>query len=235
MPLDAHRESDVLNSLILSMLGEVEEAFVRANNCVKNSERDFSQYAEAVAYLRRGHALLLLNPFDAKEAEKSYLKTIEIMDEIHVSRAKAESYMGLALVYSRMGNIEEAISYANSGYMKRKEFKMLGYLLLLLTTFTKINVENNTCIEALQFANRAKELFTLCKDQYGQMVTNFWLAYIYYLQDDKERLLIAYQQFIASCINNHYDFFLQKITLLGPRNLLIFQQLLELSTIYFQF
>ncbi len=44
LPLDAHRESDVLNSLILAMLGEIEESFVRANNCVKNSERDFSQY-----------------------------------------------------------------------------------------------------------------------------------------------------------------------------------------------
>lgn len=224
-PLDAHRESDVLNSLILSMLGEVEEAFVRANSCVKNSERDFSQYAEAVAFLRRGHALLLLNPFDVKAAEKSYLRTIEIMDEIHVSRAKAESYMGLALVYSRMGNLEEAISYANLGLYETERVQDTWVSALLLTTFTKISVENLHLTKALQYAKRAKELFGLCKDQYGLMVTNFWLAYIYYLQEQKELYTAAYQQFIAFCFNNQYEFFLQNVTLLGPRNLLIFQQL----------
>ncbi|MFY3792906.1 BTAD domain-containing putative transcriptional regulator [Ureibacillus sp. MALMAid1270] len=225
LPLDAHRESDVLNSLILSMLGEIDESFVRANTCVKNSERDFSQYAEAVAYLRRGHALLLLNPFDAKAAEKSYLKTIEIMDEIHVTRAKAESYMGLALVYSRMGNIEKARSYAELGLYETERVQDTWVSALLLTTFTKICLENQQLAEALQFAKRAKESFILCKDQYGQMVAYFWLSYIYFLQDKKQLFTEANRQFIELCLNNQYDFFLQKVTLLGPRNLLIFQQL----------
>ena len=225
LPLDAHRESDVLHSLILSMLGEVEESFVRANNCVKNSEREFSQYAEAVAYLRRGHALLLLNPFDVREAEKSYIKTIAIMDEIHVSRAKAESYMGLALVYSRMGQIEEAISYANLGLYETERVQDAWVSALLLTTFTKIHVENHNLNEALKYANRARNFFTLCKDQYGQMVTDFWIAYIYYLQNNKEQFATKYRQFIASCFSHEFEFFLQKVTLLGPRNLLIFQQL----------
>lgn len=225
LPLDAHRESDVLNSLILTMLGEIEKSFVRANNCVKNSERDFSQYAEAVAFLRRGHALLLLNPFDLQTAEISYLKTIEIMDEIHVSRAKAESYMGLALVYSRKGNIEEAISYANLGLYETERVQDKWVSALLLATFTKINVENHLLPEALHYAKRAEELFTICKDHYGQMVSNFWMSYIYYLKNDQNQFTNSFLRFISLCIDHQYEFFLQKITLLGPRNLLIFHQL----------
>ncbi|SOC37591.1 BTAD domain-containing putative transcriptional regulator [Ureibacillus acetophenoni] len=227
LPLDAHRESDVLNSLILSMLGEIEESFVRANNCVINSERDFSQYAEAVAYLRRGHALLLLNPFEVKFAEQSYLKTIEIMDEIHVTRAKAESYMGLALVYSRNGNIDEGISYANLGLYETERVQDAWVSALLLATFTKINVENHSLTDALHYAKRAKELFSQCKDKYGQMVSSFWLSYIYFLKDDKDRFTLEFQQFVSICFNHQYEFFVQKITLLGPRNLLIFHQLLS--------
>ncbi len=227
LPLDAHRESDVLHSLILAMMGQNEEAFERANNCLKNSVRDFSQYAEAVAYLRRGHALLLLNPFENSAAEESYLKTIDIMDEIHVTRAKAECYMGLAMVYSRNGQIEEAFSYANLGLYETERVQDAWVSALLLTTFTKICVENNLLKDALYYAKRAKEFFSRCKDQYGQMVSNFWLSFIYYLKENKEQFNITFNEFLSLCLANQYEFFLQKVTLLGPGNLLIFQQLLH--------
>ncbi|MFC7685083.1 BTAD domain-containing putative transcriptional regulator [Ureibacillus sp. GCM10028918] len=224
--LDAHRESDVLHALILTLTGNTEEAFESALKGIRNSEKDHAKYAEAVAYLRKGHAMMLLSPKFLKEAENCYLKTNDLMDGIHVTRAKAESYMGLALVKSRQGYLQEAIFFANQGLYETERVQDQWVSALLLTAFTIIYVENNDFEKAKECALKANHLYQKSPDHYGEMVTNFWLAYIDYRQENESDFNQYFLRFLALCHKHHYYFFLQKTTLLGPK-LNIF---LELAT-----
>lgn len=224
---EAHRESDILHALILSLIGENEEAFIRAITSINNSIRDHSKYAEAVAYLRKGHATMLVNPFELQEAERCYLKTIQIMDEIRVKRAKAESYMGLAIVKSRQGYMNEAISFAKIGLFETERVQDRWVSALLLTAITIIYVENGYYQEANEYAMKAMKLFQKSQDKYGEMVIYFWLSYIAHAQKNDEELKKSFQEFLNICDKQNYYFFLHNQTFLGPRNLLIFHQLLQ--------
>ncbi|WP_168193824.1 BTAD domain-containing putative transcriptional regulator [Lysinibacillus sp. SGAir0095] len=224
--LDAHRESDVLQALILTLIGNSEEAFESALKGIRNSVKDHAKYAEAVAYLRKGHAMMLLSPKFLKEAEDCYLKTNDLMDGIHVTRAKAESYMGLALVKSRQGYLQEAIFFANQGLYETERVQDQWVSALLLTAFTIIYVENNEFDMAKECAQKANTLYKKSPDHFGEMVTNFWLAYIAYRQSSHTDFNNYFLQFIALCHEYHYYFFLQKTTLLGPKLNII----LELAT-----
>ena len=220
--LDAHRESDVLRALILAFIGDTEEAFEYALKGIRNSEKDHTKYAEAVAYLRKGHALMLLSPKFLREAENCYLKTNDLMDGIHVTRAKAESYMGLALVKSRQGYLQEAISYANQGLYETERVQDQWVSALLLMAFTIIYVENGHFEKAKECALKANSLYLISPDYFGEMAANFWLAYIAYRQENEFEFQHYFQKFITICHDHHYYFFLQKPTLLGPKlNLII--------------
>ncbi|MDN4493822.1 BTAD domain-containing putative transcriptional regulator [Ureibacillus aquaedulcis] len=217
LALDAHRESDVLHALILTLIGNIEEAFDYATMAIQNSVKDYAEYAEAVAYLRKGHAMMLLSPKFLKAAENCYLKTNDLMDGIHVTRAKAESYMGLALVKSRQGYLQEAISYANQGLYETERVQDQWVSALLLTAFTVIYVEGDNFGKAKECAQKANTLYQKSPDYFGEMVTNFWLALISFRQGSNKEFNHYFLQFLTLCQKHQYYFFLQKQTLLGPR------------------
>lgn len=229
LSLDAHRESDVLLALILTLMGENEEAFERSSTSLKHSIRDHTKYSEAVASLRKGHAILQLNPFDFKEAELCYLKTIELMDSMHVTRAKAESYMGLAIVKARQGYVDEAISYANLGLYETERVQDRWVSGLLLTALTMIYLENDNFDDAVECVTKANNLFKISPDVYGEMLTYFWLSYITFKKNNKEEFLVAFRSFASICDEQNYSFFLNKRTLFGPRNLLVIVELVHYS------
>ncbi|RUL55516.1 BTAD domain-containing putative transcriptional regulator [Lysinibacillus antri] len=224
---DAHRESDVLHALILTMMGDNEEALNCSTMSIKNSEMDHAQYVEAVAYLRKGHALMLLDPFNLHEAEKCYVKTNALMDEIHITRAKAESYMGLAMVKSKQGMNHEALSYTKLGLYETERVQDHWVSALLLTALTTIYIENNNLEKAKQSALKAQKLFLLSPDVYGEMVTNFWLAYIAFRQTTQDDFVNQFQKFLMACSEYNYYFFLTKRTLFGPENSLMVLQMLN--------
>ncbi|MEL4024678.1 BTAD domain-containing putative transcriptional regulator [Lysinibacillus endophyticus] len=220
--LDAHRESDVLHALILSLLGENEEALRCSINTIHNSLQDYSQFSLAVAYLRKGHATWVLNPLLLEEAETCYLKAIEVMDEIHVSRAKAESYLGLAIVKIKQGVLHEALSFVKLGLYETEKAQDQWVTALLLTASTIIHLENNNLGEAKKCAEKAKELFEISPDYYGMMVTNFWLSYIAYKNGDTQEFMQCFESFASLCSEHNFYFFLNKRTLFGPERFLSF-------------
>ena len=61
---DSHRETDVLLSLIYSMVGEVDLAMESALKGIQLGEKEKSGFVEAVGWIRMGHAKILEDPFD---------------------------------------------------------------------------------------------------------------------------------------------------------------------------
>src|SRR5690606_18124547 len=101
---------------------------------------------------------------------------------------------------------------------------------LLFTALTIIYFENNEEIKALKNAKKAKQLFKQCDDQYGEMVTQFWISLIAYKTNDEELFKEAFSKFMNLCFANDYVFFYQRKTLLGPRSLSVFFQLVKYAT-----
>lgn len=227
---DAHRESDVLLSLIYAMLGEGEDAKLSAIRGIENNQREHAIYGTAVAYLRKGHAELLVNPFDVDGAVKLYEDAIAEMDTIHVSRAKAEAYMGLAIAKGRQGFVDEAIVYANMGLHETERVQDHWVSGLILLAFTILYFENENFELAKQTAEQALQLFQEGKDEYCTMVAHFWLARIGLCIQQETLFNVHFAAFTEILVSHGYDFFILKRTLFGPRDQSAFYHIMSYAS-----
>lgn len=230
--LEAHRETDVLLSLIYAMLGEGKLAKISASNGIEHSQREQAHYATAVANLRNGHAELLVNPFDINAAVKFYEKAIESMDQMRITRAKAESYMGLAIAKGRQGLIDEAVYCAQLGLYETERVQDRWVSGLLYIALTMIHFENNQIEQAKSAAERALELFQTTKDFYCEMVIHFWITRIAIKQQNEQSFCKHFNKFTEILLEQHYDFFITKSTIFGPRNQVSFYDLLTYAFQY---
>ena len=133
---DSHRETEVLLSFIYSLMGQADDAKRAAIKGIETGYREKSGFVEAVGWIRRGHAEFLDNPFDLETPESYYLKAVQRMEELNVSRGKAEPYMGLSILNSRKGLFHEAISYGEKGLRetdKGNDYWLSAYILICLT------------------------------------------------------------------------------------------------------
>lgn len=230
---DSHRETDVLLSFIYSLTGQLDAAMRSANKGIETGIREQSGFVEAVGWIRKGHAEFLASSFDLETPENYYRKAIQRMDELNVARAKAEPYMGLALVKSRQGQFLEAISYGEKGLRetdKGKDYWLSAYILLCLTI---IYFEHQQFERAIQVGKEANALFANSGDVYGEMIAHYWLIRIYDQLGQQDLWGQHAQIFAALCVRNNFFFFLQSKTVFGPADIQInyplFQKLCKLQ------
>ncbi|WP_185907837.1 BTAD domain-containing putative transcriptional regulator [Psychrobacillus soli] len=230
---DSHRETEVLLSFIYSLTGQLDAAMHSANKGIAMGIREQSGFVEAVGWIRKGHAEFLASSFDLETPEKYYRKAIQRMDELNVARAKAEPYMGLAIVKSRQGQFEEAISYGEKGLRetdKGNDYWLSAYILLCLTI---VYFEHEQFETAIQVGKEANALFTNSGDVYGEMIAHYWLICIYDQLEQDDLLIDHAQLFGELCVKNNFFFFLQSKTVFGPADIQInyplFQKLCKLQ------
>jgi DNA-binding SARP family transcriptional activator len=216
---DSHRETEVLLSFIYSLMGQVEDAKRAAIKGIETGIREKSGFVEAVGFIRRGHAEVLDDPFDLETPENYYLKAINRMEELNVSRGTAESYMGLSILKSRQGLFQDAISYGEKGLRetdKGNDYWLSAYILLCLTI---VYCECKELEQAKQTVHKANHLFTNSGDVYGEMVSHYWFMFIHDQLGDNEAFMQHTEQFTTLCVRFHFDFFLLKKTVFGPVDL----------------
>ncbi|MEO4052471.1 BTAD domain-containing putative transcriptional regulator [Solibacillus sp. CAU 1738] len=219
---EAHRTSELLLVLIDVLIGENEAAFTRIINMNEEYQLEMP-FTQAVTHLRKGLTLLQLVPQNLEFAKQSFDKTLQLMDQIHVKRVKAECYMGLTLLYSNQPI--EAKQHALNGLNETNKVQDHWMSALLMTALGKVLAEVGEFEEALHYINQAKQFYMQCEDDYGQMIAEFWLAYIAWKQGDISLLQLHYSQFIHWCITQNHFYFVQKRTLFGPAQRIVFQQL----------
>lgn len=222
---DTYRETDVLFAFVLILLGDYVKAIEFVNKSIEKKENKYAEYVRSVAYLRKGHALLILNSADISEAEQCYQITIEMMDNIQVDRAKAESYMGLAIVRSRQHRFEDAIRYAQMGLKETEKVHDHWVSALLYIVLSIIYIEHAKYEEAKKTLEKAENKFKNANDTFGQTVVHFWSAFIAYKTDD----MIAFEKYFTDCINmvfeRQYDFLIHTPHILGPKNSIVWWQM----------
>ena len=224
---DSHRETEVLLSFIYSLMGQLEEAKIAAIKGIETGKREKSGFVEAVGWIRRGHAEILENGFDLETPETYYVKAVQRMEELNVSRGKAEPYMGLSIVKARQGLLSEAVSYGEQGLRetdKGNDYWLSAYILICLTI---VYCENERLDKATQTVQEAMQLFRNSGDVYGEMVANFWLMYIHYALKEDNPFKRYAESFAALCLRYDFEFFLKKRTILGPVDLQLLYPIIQ--------
>ncbi|KOO48891.1 BTAD domain-containing putative transcriptional regulator [Viridibacillus arvi] len=224
---DTYRETDVLYSFILILLGDYVTALESANKSILKKENEHAQYILAVAYLRKGHTLLVLNPADIAEAEQYYEKTIVIMDSMDVKRAKAESYMGLAIVKSRQQQLEQALFNIKLGLKETEKVHDHWVSALLYVALSIVYVEHAHYLEAKEAIKSAESKFKNSKDYFGLTIVSFWRAYIAYMQKDEVEFASNFELCMATIVEKKYDFFVRDQHIFGPQHNIVWWQMMH--------
>ena len=218
MSLRAHRETVLILSLAHSLRGEVERAWAYASQGVELGRQYDSPFIVAVAHMRLGHSLQLMDPPKVEEARRAYQASLEIVDELEVARGRAEPLMGLSLLEAFFGD-------SNLGLHLGRE--ALEILQLSgdqwLSGMVRIGLGINHYFLA-QWEAAAQELrtaaadFASCQDDYCLLAAKLWLALVYFQSQQKERYAELLEQIFRTKLDKEAQILLKVPSLLGFRD-----------------
>lgn len=213
---DSHRETEILLSFVSALTGMAEQAGESADHGIEIGLKEKSGFVEAVGIIRKGHAEYLLDPFDLEKPEMHYRNAIQRMEELNVSRGKAEPLLGLAIVKARMGQTLEGIQLAQEGLRETEMVNdrwLSGLIRIGLSIIYNYSGESD---KTISIAKEAKDIFDICGDRYSEMIASFWIAHAYLLKEDVENFLSYIEQCTELCRNHEYGFFFTRDTIFGP-------------------
>ncbi|WP_449539378.1 BTAD domain-containing putative transcriptional regulator [Ferdinandcohnia sp. Marseille-Q9671] len=215
----SHRETDLLLSLIEAFMGNGQAAKKLAESGIKQGVQFQAPFVEACGWIRMGHAVQQLDQYDVSLATQCYETALEIMDEINVSRGKAEPLMGLCVLYGNKGLYDRAIEFGNKALEETEKVKDAWLSALILLCMGISSVHNEKWEEAHNYLSRCEALFSNCGDQYGIVLTQLWLSFLHYHQKNRDSFREAIGQFLKKMQVGGYDFILTKRTTFGPSDL----------------
>ncbi|WP_064092186.1 BTAD domain-containing putative transcriptional regulator [Rossellomorea aquimaris] len=215
----SHREKELLLSLIESFMGNGMEAKRLAQQGINQGIKGKSLFVEACGWIRMGHAVQLMNDYDSELAKSCYNTSLELMSQINISRGKAEPYMGLSILYGRLGEYQKAKELAEQALHETEKVEDLWLSSLILLSSGINDFYKGELQAAEKSIERASTQFEACGDRYGKMLTDLWKSSIYYKTGNQE----MFAENIMSCLNEvqtgEFGFVFLKPTTFGPKDL----------------
>lgn len=212
----AHRETELLLALVYAFLGEAEKAKECAERGIFQGVKHKSPFVEACGWIRMGHAVQLHADYDVKLVLECYQTALAMMEEIKVSRGKAEAYMGLCLLYGRRKNLALALRYADLGLAETEKVHdvWLSTVIRLSRVIALACAQKH--IQALQELSSVQAAYQRCGDSYGYTFTLLWQAYLYYQTQDEGAFERSVELLIKHIELGQLELIFQRKTLLGP-------------------
>ncbi len=217
-PPRAHRETVLILSLIQALRGQVDQAFVLAQEGIALGERLNSPFVTAVAQIRLGHAWQLRPAAreNHDEALRCYQTSIALGDRLLVRRIRAEAMWGLTRAYGFFGDLEAARRAAAEGIEIGLWAGDLWIAALIEVTLGASHVLADRSADAIEILARALGRFRSCGDSFGRAVTRLWLSLAYFNLKQSESLASSVDDLLALCETHGYEFLFAVPTLLGP-------------------
>ncbi|MFH2103512.1 MAG: BTAD domain-containing putative transcriptional regulator [Chloroflexota bacterium] len=227
----AHRETQLLLSLIYSFMGLGQQAYQAALEGTRRGNELKSPFVTAVGHMRQGHALTLtdLDPSrteDYAQARAQFEKCIEISRTLAVSRLLVEADWGLCRVDGYLGDLDaaqaraqEAIEIATQAgdeWVASMTRLTMGASLTLAARYEA----------AEEWLNRAVLGFQECSDPFGATAARLWLSLGFLKQKQATRLESTLPSVLAACRERGYGFLFTRPSTLGPPDERIFIPLL---------
>ncbi len=171
----AHREPLLLLALIYAMLGSGTRALAMARRGLVEAQQSGSHLTEAIAELRLGHAYQLVSPSDQSVPLLHYAEAMRIIQDVGVTRTRAEGYLGLTLLYGHSGDLPRAEADAREGLQIAVAAgdEWTSALILLALGGAGVAAGDSRASEWLE---QARQRFARGGDSYGLAVTTLWRA-----------------------------------------------------------
>ncbi|MDG5787433.1 BTAD domain-containing putative transcriptional regulator [Evansella sp. AB-P1] len=215
-PPKSHRERDLLLSYVYALLGREKKAKDAASSAIMQGVRAEAPFVEACGWIRMGHAVLLQDKYEQRLASTCYETALQMMEEMNISRGKAEPYMGLSLLYGKRRELEPAIKFATLGLVEtdRVDDRWLSTWIHVCKAIAYIYAHKEEM--ALSELNQCFKQFQLCGDSYGLTVTMLWQSYVTYQMGDEAKFYPYVHQFLQLVEKGGYHELLQTTSLFGP-------------------
>ena len=225
-PARSHRETQLLLSLVYSLIGEGEQARTCAETAIQLGRDLKSPFVEAVGYMRLGHACHISPSAKGPSAEACYRRALEMCDEIKVTRGRAEPLMGLALVHAMSDDLAHAEKEAAEALeicRSAGDEWLAGFVQIAMGAGMAVTAHD---AGAASWLAEAKETFARVGDEYCAVVCDLWLAVLALRSRDAKMLRGILDGLFKSIRTHSYEFLFTKRTLFGPADLGILAPLL---------
>ena len=225
-PARSHRETQLLLSLVYSLIGEGEQARTCAETAIQLGRDLKSPFVEAVGYMRLGHACHITPSAKGPSAEACYRRALEMCDEIKVTRGRAEPLMGLALVHAMSDDLAHAEKEAAEALeicRSAGDEWLAGFVQIAMGAGMAVTAHD---AGAASWLAEAKETFARVGDEYCAVVCDLWLAVLALRSRDAKMLRGILDGLFKSIRTHSYEFLFTKRTLFGPADLGILAPLL---------
>jgi LuxR family maltose regulon positive regulatory protein len=214
----SHRETDLLLSLINSFIGEPEKAKKSAEQGIMQGMKSKAPFVEACGWIRMGHAVQLLPKYDQQLALHCYQTALSIMEDINISRGKAEPFMGLCLLYGRERKLDKAIHYGDQALSETEKVNDM-WLSALIRLCLGISFScSERWDDASHSLKEAYDTFEQCGDSYGMTASLLWQAVTGFETQNWERYTSSMEECLYLMEKGEYQFLIQKRSMFGPRD-----------------
>lgn len=212
----AHRETQLILSLIHSFEGHPEKALQTAIEGTRRGEELGSPFVTAVGYMRQGHALQLLSGSEnIAKARQMFETAIKISEDLYTARLNVEALWGLCRGAGYQGHIQEAEKYAQEGIqlaLKAGDEWIASLVRLAIGASLVISRRFEVAENWLWQAHKG---FQECSDPFGETASILWRSVLEYRQGLEERYTQTIDKLLTLSQEHEYDFLFLRPTLLG--------------------
>ena len=139
-----------------------------------------SPFVEATGWIRMGHAVQLFSKYDQSLALNCYQTALGIMEEINVSRGKAEPLMGLCVLYGRERKLDIALQYGEQALLETEKVEDLWLSALIKLGLGMSCYYCEQWEQASAYLEESKLSFEKCGDSFGLAIALLWLTLLNY-------------------------------------------------------
>ncbi|WNF38647.1 BTAD domain-containing putative transcriptional regulator [Bacillaceae bacterium IKA-2] len=215
----SHRETDLILSIICSFIGELEKGKKLAERAILRGTLRKSPFVEACGWIRMGHVVQLNPEYNHELAIQCYETALRLMGEINMSRGKSEAYMGLTVLYGRLGNFEISQKMFQMALEEPNRVKDQWLASFVYLSHSIAAIYCKEFEQAKSLLKKASGGFEMCSGEFGLAVTFFWQAKLAMDQKNWADFTANIEEFLRLVQEHDYEFFLTRKTLFGPKDL----------------
>lgn len=227
----AHRETQLLLSLIYALQGEAQAAYQAACEGTERGAALNSPFVTAVGTMRQGHALQLLGSYQDRDeayarARRQYERTVEISRQLAVPRLRVEAGWGLCRACGFAGDLPGAQAHADEAIALAVQAgdEWMASLVRLALGASLVLAGRPAAAEG--WLGQAVAGFQECSDAFGRTAARLWLALGCLQQKQGERLAQLLPDVLAACRANGYAGLWLRPSLAGAPDERVFTPLL---------
>ena len=216
----SHRETALLLAIIEASLGNGEACKRYSQKAIEQGLQLKSLYVEGCGWTRMGHAVQILSSYDHHLIPQCYETALNMMDDIHNDRGRAEPYMGLCLYYGKQKNsYEQAEHYGTLALEETEKVNDMWLTAYIKLALTIAAINDGKWAAAEHIIEETERLFQECNDLYGQTLASLWQTFMAYSLKKWSVFDSAALKLLQRIQYGNYTFLFTKQTLYGPADL----------------